>query len=76
MDTALRTRTVVTDKTFQTTYSPEIKANAWVKLLQRPSPYSLDKAVLLYRVSPNEWMAWIPDFGETRLNQKQFYCIG
>lgn len=75
MDTVLRPRTEITSETSQATYSLEVKANAWVKLLQQPSPYSSDKALLLYRVSSNEWMAWIPDFGQTRLNQKQFYYL-
>jgi hypothetical protein len=75
MDTVFRSRTVVTSKTSQITYSLEVKANPWVKLLQRPSSCSSDKALLLYRVSSNEWIAWIPEFGETRLNERQFYYL-
>lgn len=75
MDTVLRSRPVATTKTSETTYVLEVKANPWVKLLHRPSSYSSDKALLLYRISSNEWLAWIPDFGETRLNKRQFYYL-
>ncbi len=75
MNTVLRSRPVATTKTSENSYVLEVKANPWVKLLHRPSSYSSDKAILLYRISSNEWLAWIPDFGETRLNEKQFYYL-
>jgi hypothetical protein len=44
--------------------APRLEANTWVKLLSLPSPYSLDA-----------WLAWVPDYGEIRLQTSQFYCI-
>ncbi|MGB8702130.1 MAG: hypothetical protein WCD18_22165 [Thermosynechococcaceae cyanobacterium] len=56
--------------------APRLQANTWVKLLQLPSPYSFDEALLICQVALDEWLAWVPDYGEIRLNTKQFYCIG
>lgn len=75
MDTMLTSHTVVMSKISQITNFLEVKANPWVKVVQRPSSYSFDKALLLYRISSNEWMAWIPDFGQTRLNEMEFYYL-
>lgn len=52
-----------------------MKANTWVKLLELPSPHSFDKALLLYRSSCKEWMAWVPNYGEIRLNESKFYTL-
>ena len=75
MDTTPTTCNVDTSKISQITNFLKVKANPWVKVVQRPSSYSFDKALLLYRISSNEWMAWIPDFGQTRLNEMQFYYL-
>lgn len=56
-------------------YSSKIEANTWVKVLERPSPYSFDEALLLCQVSFDEWLAWIPDYGKVHLNVKQFYTL-
>lgn len=47
-------------------------AGDWVKLLELPNPYSFDEALLLCQISQFEWITWIPDHGEARLNNKQF----
>lgn len=48
--------------------------DAWVKLLQPPSEYSFDEALLLCQESPSAWVAWIPDYGEIVLDRGDFYC--
>jgi hypothetical protein len=56
--------------------SSGVKANTWVKLLELPSPHSFDKALLLYRFSLKEWIAWVPNYGEICLNENKFYSLG
>jgi hypothetical protein len=48
--------------------------DAWVRLLQPPSEYSFDEALLLCQESPSSWVAWIPDHGEIVLDRGDFYC--
>lgn len=49
--------------------------STWVKLCELPSPYSFDEALLLCEESDGQWAAWVPDFGEMRLNPNQFYRL-
>lgn len=42
---------------------------SWVKVLEIPSLYSFNEALLLCQISNHEWLAWIPDHGEAIL-----YC--
>lgn len=65
----------ITSQLSQISYSLEVKSQPWVKLSSRPSPYCSDKARLLYRISFNEWVAWIPDYGEVRLKNNQFHTL-
>ena len=51
------------------------KPDSWVKLLELPSSFSFDEALLVCQISENEWIAWIPDHGETVLNTSQFCQI-
>lgn len=48
--------------------------DSWVKLIELPSEYSADKALLLCQESPEVWVAWVPDHGEVRLDRSNFYC--
>jgi hypothetical protein len=50
----------------------KLQASTWVKLLELPSAYSFDQALLLCQVREDEWLAWIPDHGEALLNTRQF----
>jgi len=50
----------------------QLRASTWVKLLLLPNPFSFDEALLLCPISADEWLAWIPDHGETILNIRQF----
>lgn len=47
--------------------------SSWVKLLQPPSEYGFDEAMLLCQESPSTWMAWVPDHGEILLDRSHFY---
>ncbi len=42
----------------------ELEPSTWVKLKQRPDPFSSDEALLLCRCSATQWLAWVPDYGE------------
>jgi hypothetical protein len=44
----------------------------WVSLLELPSPFSFNEALLLCQCSDGLWVAWIPDYGEAILDIKQF----
>ncbi|MEB3151235.1 MAG: hypothetical protein VKL60_19725 [Sphaerospermopsis sp.] len=50
---------------------PRLQPNTWVKLLYLPDAFSFDEALLLCQVSQEEWVAWIPDYGEALLNVSQ-----
>jgi hypothetical protein len=52
--------------------SYSLETNKWVKLIELPSPYSFDEALLLCQISEDEWSAWIPDHGEAILKSNQF----
>jgi len=62
---------------FKTDETPSVKeegGDIWVKLLELPSDYSHDEALLLCEHSDEEWVAWIPNHGEAILHTSQF-CI-
>ena len=48
--------------------------DSWVKLIELPSEYSADEALLLCQESPDVWVAWVPDHGEVKLDRSNFYC--
>ncbi|MBD0264797.1 MAG: hypothetical protein ICV78_19360 [Tolypothrix sp. Co-bin9] len=50
----------------------KLQASTWVKLLELPSTFSFDEALLLCQVTEDEWLAWIPDHGEALLNTRQY----
>jgi hypothetical protein len=52
--------------------APQPQSNTWVQLLELFNPYSHDEALLLCQISNWEWVAWIPDHGETIVNIEQF----
>jgi len=54
------------------TYQPD----TWVQLLELPNAYSFDEALLLCQFSEDEWVAWIPDYGEAVLHTRQFCQSG
>lgn len=54
----------------------ELQPSTWVKLLELPSPFSFDEALLLCKCSDSEWLAWIPEWGEAVLHTRQFCLVG
>lgn len=50
----------------------EFQADTWVQLLELPSTFSFDEALLLCQSSDDEWVAWIPNYGEAVLHTSQF----
>jgi hypothetical protein len=50
----------------------KLEASTWVKLLELPTAFSFDEALLLCQVTEDKWLAWIPDHGEELLNTRQF----
>lgn len=53
----------------------EFQASTWVQLLELPSPFSFDEALLLCQHSEDQWVAWIPDYGEIVIHTSQFCQI-
>ncbi len=51
----------------------EEEPGTWVNLRELPNPYSHDEALLLCQNADNQWIAWIPDHGETILYRHQFF---
>jgi hypothetical protein len=45
----------------------------WVQLVLPPTPLSHDQAMLLNKQSEDEWLAWVPDYGEVTLHVSEFY---
>lgn len=50
----------------------DYQESMWVHLLELPSSFSYDEALLLCQKSEDEWVAWIPDHGEAVLHTSQF----
>jgi hypothetical protein len=53
---------------------PIAESNTWVHLLTEFSDFAGDEALLLCQESDSDWVAWIPNYGEARLDVGQF-CI-
>lgn len=49
-----------------------MKPSTWVKLKELPHPFSADEALLLCQESEDDWLAWIPSYGEAKLHRSQF----
>jgi hypothetical protein len=50
----------------------EHQASTWVHLLEPPSAFSYDEALLVCQQSEDEWLAWVPEHGEVVLHINQF----
>lgn len=61
--------------TIRSLNQPQVRANTWVQLVELPSDFSHDEALLLCQLSNDEWVAWIPQHGETVLQRHQFRVI-
>lgn len=56
-------------------WQEEFQPNTWVKLLDVPSVYSFDEALLLCRLEDGRWVVWIPDHGEAVLLSSEFSAV-
>jgi hypothetical protein len=45
----------------------------WVQLIMPLDSLSYDQAMLLSKQSEDEWLAWVPDYGEVTLHVSEFY---
>ncbi|NJP12355.1 MAG: hypothetical protein HC866_25210 [Leptolyngbyaceae cyanobacterium RU_5_1] len=50
----------------------ELAPSTWVKLLNPPTPFSADEALLLCPASDNQWLAWVPDYGKMMVDTDDF----
>lgn len=50
-------------------------ASTWVKLLNPPTAFSFDEAWLLCQCSEDQWLGWIPDYGEILLHTREFCSL-
>ncbi|MBR8832153.1 MAG: hypothetical protein N5P05_002399 [Chroococcopsis gigantea SAG 12.99] len=66
------TTATVTQHSFSAPFCPLPRFCDWVQLLQPLSDFGHNEALLLCQVSVSEWIAWVPDFGETILHENQF----
>ncbi len=53
--------------------APKPESNTWVQLLMQER-FDDEEALLLCQESEDQWVAWIPSHGETRLDIGQF-CV-
>jgi hypothetical protein len=51
-------------ETYAAQTAPRFQPSSWVKLLHPPTAFSFDEAWLLCECGEDEWLAWIPDYGE------------
>lgn len=58
-----------------TPIQPEFEPSTWVRLLEPPSDFSSDEALLLCQCSDDRWLAWVPDYGEISLHLDQFRAM-
>lgn len=49
-----------------------LESGDWVSLLELPSEWAYDQALLLCELDEESWVAWIPDHGEAVLCLRQF----
>jgi hypothetical protein len=54
---------------------PQYQPSTWVKLFNPPTAYSFDQAWLLCQCSENQWLAWVPEYGELLLNTDEFCSV-
>jgi len=55
--------------------APRVTPSSWVKLLNSPTAFSFDEALLLCQDSKNQWLAWVPDYGELLLSTDEFCSL-
>jgi hypothetical protein len=48
----------------------------WVELRNPPAKYAEDMALLVCEVDADDWIAWVPGFGELLVNRSEFHRMG
>lgn len=49
-----------------------LQESIWVQLVDPPSAFSADEALLLCQEAENRWLGWIPGYGEASLLNLSF----
>jgi hypothetical protein len=60
------------EKSYYISAASRFEPSTWVKLLNPPTAFSFDEAWLLCQCSEQDWLAWIPDYGEIMLRVDEF----
>jgi len=47
----------------------------WVQLLKSPTAYSFDQAWLLCQCAEDQWLVWVPEYGELLLRTDEFQSL-
>ncbi|MBD2080070.1 hypothetical protein [Leptolyngbya sp. FACHB-17] len=55
--------------------APRFTPSMWVQLLKPPTTYSFDQAWLLCQCAEDQWLAWVPDYGEVWLTTDEFCSL-
>lgn len=71
LEQSLKMTTVLPASEVLSQFEPE--PSTWVKLVQPPSVFSADEALLLCQCSETQWLAWVPEYGEIVLDIDEFY---
>ncbi len=56
-------------------WAPRFMPSMWVQLLNPPTAYSFDQAWLLCQCAENQWLAWVPEYGELLLTIDEFRSL-
>jgi hypothetical protein len=62
-------------RAYSTSSVVHYQPSTWVKLFNPPTAYSFDQAWLLCQCSEDQWLAWVPDYGEILLNTDEFCSL-
>lgn len=75
---ALDTSTISAWETFRTVSipcAPRFTPSMWVQLLKPPTAYSFDQAWLLCQCAEDQWLAWVPEYGELLITTDDFCSL-
>lgn len=55
--------------------APRFTPSMWVQLLKPPTAYSFDQAWLLCQCAEDQWLAWVPEYGELLITTDEFCSL-
>jgi hypothetical protein len=55
--------------------APRFMPSMWVRLFNPPTAFSFDEAWLLCQCAEDQWLAWVPDYGELLLRSDEFCSL-